>query len=178
MADRISTVTEYPGGPSSGTGADGKDVTQVSGQDPPDFLGIPFSYSTGLGGSPPPGGQSQATTDPTNQPNQYPDQGTFSHVPLDGTGLDGSPGVSTGDPEPGGQPVTVTRPGAFLAGPIGGAPGTQGQTVSVTLSGVNDSTTQTQQYPAAETITKVSLPHDTGISGGHVLVGGYKKGQH
>ena len=177
MADLISNATGFPGGPSSGTGSDSHDVTQVGGQDPPDFLGIPFSYSTGMGGSPPPGGQTQSTADPTNQPNQYPSEGTFTHVPLDGTGLPGGQGVSTGDPEPGGQPVTVTRPGSFLAGPVGGLPGTQGQTVSVKLSGVSDSTTMTQQYPATETITKVALPHDTGVSGGRVLIGGYEKGQ-
>lgn len=172
MADLISTASEYPGGPSAGTGSDSKDSTQVGGQDPPSFLGIPFSYSTGLGGSP--GGSGDH--DPTTENGQTPSTMPISDVPLDGTGLDGTPGVSTGDVEPGGQPVVVTRPGTSVAGPVGGQPGTQGVTVSVTLSGINDSTTMTQQYPATETITKVALPHDTGLSGGHVLTGGYKKG--
>src|SRR5215468_3746929 len=69
------------------------DPSQVTGQDPASFLGVPFSYSTGLGGSPPPGGESAASAEPTNQPNQYPDRGTFSHVPLGGTGLDGTDGA-------------------------------------------------------------------------------------
>ena len=46
------------------------DPSQVSGQDPASFLGIPFSYSTGLGGSPP--GNFGGSDDPTNEPGQYP----------------------------------------------------------------------------------------------------------
>ena len=179
MADLISSASHYPGGPSSGTGSDSHDVTQVGGQDPASNFGIPMPYSTGAGtGSTPPGGESAQGVDPTNQPNQYPAADALTGVAYGtGTGVPGTPGVSTGDAEPGGQPVTVTRPGTFLAGPVGGQPGTQGVTVSTTLSGIGDSTGMTQQYPAAETITKVPLPHGTGAGQGRVLHGGFANGQ-
>jgi hypothetical protein len=142
MADLISDVSHYPGGPSSGPANAANpngDVSQVGGQDPASFLGIPFPYSTGAGvGSVPPGGESAAGADPSNEPNQYPATDAITGVSYgDGTGMPGTPGVSTGDPEPGGEPVSVTRPGLFIAGPVGGGPGTQMVTVTTTLSGIN-----------------------------------------
>lgn len=172
----INSLNHYPGGPSSGTGSDG-DSTAVGGQDPKSLFGIPISYDSGAGGTPAPGGQSMSAADPTNEPNQYPGKEPISGVTLGGSGAPGGNGVGDADPEPGGTPVTVTRPGAFLAGPVGGQPGTQGVVVSVQLSGPSDSTGQAQQSPATHPVTGTPTPQDSGAGHGRVLRGGYMRGR-
>jgi hypothetical protein len=173
----INDLDHYPGGPSSGTGSDSTDPSQVGGQDPRDLFGIPIAYDSGAGGTPAPGGQSMMAADPTNEPNQYPDREPISGVELDDSGAPGSQGVSTGDPEPGGTPVTVTRPGLFLAGPVGGQPGTEGVVVTQQLSGPSDSTGTTQQSPVRHPVTNTPTPQDSGAGHGHVMRGGWMKGQ-
>ena len=173
----INDLNHYPGGPSAGTGSDSKDVTQVGqGQDPPSLFGIPISYDTGAAGTPAPGGQSMSGADPTNVPNQYPGKEPLSGVALGGSGAPGSAGVSHGDPEPGGTPITVTRPGAFMAGPVGGQPGTQGVVVTQQIGGASDSTGMTDQSPAVHPVTGTPTPEDSGAGRGHVMRGGWLKG--
>ena len=165
-----------PGAPAAhGAG----DPSQVSGQDPASFLGIPFSYSTGLGGSPPPGNESAQgnSGDPTNQPNQYPAQGTFSHVPLGGTGLDGTQGVDPQAPAPGAVSMQVTDPNNF-AGHAGGGSGTQMIAITDAISGPGDWTATQDNYPPRRPIIPGAFyPEASGSGQGNVLVGGYKKGQ-
>ena len=152
------------------------DPSQVTGQDPASFLGIPFSYSTGLGGSPPPGGQGSGGGDPTNQPNQYPSEGTFSHVPLDGTGLDGTQGAPAGQIETPGPTFMVTDPN-YTSGKPGGGSGVQLVAAQVAVGGSGDSTTVSGQYPPAKPLVPGDhYPTEDGIGQGSVLVGGYKKG--
>lgn len=183
MADLIYTgptdsadgaVGNAPGAPSAFGAAD---PSQVTGQDPASFLGIPFSYSTGLGGSPAPGGQSPGAGDPTNQPNQYPSEGTFSHVPLDGTGLDGSQGAPPSQIETPGATFQVSDPN-YTAGRPGGGSGTQMISAQVAVGGPGDSTMVSGQYPPARPLPEGDFyPTEDGIGQGSVLVGGYKKGQ-
>ena len=172
----INSLNHYPAGPSAGTGSD-SDSTQVGGQDPKSLFGVPVSYDSGAAGTPAPGGQSMAAADPTNQPNQYPGRDPISGVTLGGSGAPGSDGVGNNDPEPGGTPVTVTRPGPFLGGPVGGEPGTQGLVVSVQLSGPSDSTGQAQQSPAMHPVTGTATPQDSGAGKGTVRRGGFMRGQ-
>ena len=162
-----------PGAPMAGGATD---PSQVTGQDPVSFLGIPFSYSTGLGGSPPPGGQGQGGGDPTNQPNQYPAEGTFSHVPLDGTGLDGTQGAPQSQIETTGTTFAVTDPN-YTAGKPGGGSGTQLVQAPVAVGGHDDSTMVVGQYPPAKPLVPGDYyPDQSGSGNGSVLVGGYKKG--
>lgn len=152
------------------------DPSQVTGQDPASFLGIPFSYSTGLGGSPPPGGQGVAGGDPTNQPNQYPDAGTISHVPLGGTGLPGTQGAPAAQIETPGTSFQVTDPN-YTAGKPGGGSGTQLVDAPVAVGGSGDSTTVSGQYPPAKPLVEGDFyPDHSGAGDGNILVGGYKKG--
>lgn len=183
MADLI-----YSGPADSANGAGGQgpgapmahgatDPSQVTGQDPASFLGIPFSYSTGLGGSPPPGGEGLGGGDPTAEPNQYPDRGTFTHVPLGGTGLGGSQGVDPQAAAPGATSMQVTDPNNF-AGHAGGGSGTQMITVSDSVSGPDDWTATQDNYPPARPIIPGGFyPTASGAGDGSVLVGGFKKGQ-
>ena len=182
MADLIYTgpTDSANGAPGTAPGAPpaagSNDPSQVSGQDPASFLGIPLSYSTGLGGSPAPGGESPGGADPTNQPNQYPDRGTFSHVPLDGTGLDGTTGVDPNAPAPGAVSMQVSDPNNF-AGHAGGGSGTQMIAVSDAISGPGDWTATQNNYPPAKPIIPGNFyPADSGAGDGNVLTGGYKKG--
>ena len=149
------------------------DPSQVTGQDPASFLGIPFSYNTGLGGSAPPGG---GTADPTNEPNQYPDRGTFTHVPLGGTGLDGTQGAPM-VAETTGTSFQVTDPN-YTAGKPGGGSGVQLVSAPVAVGGHGDSTMVVGQYPPARPLVPGDhYPDASGAGDGTVLVGGFKKGQ-
>src|SRR5215471_4652203 len=153
------------------------DPSQVTGQDPASFLGIPFSYSTGLGGSSPPGGQTPGTVDPSNQPNQYPDQGTFTHVPFGGTGLDGTDGAPPDMIETTGKTFAVTDPN-YTAGRPGGGSGTQLVQAPVAVGGHADSTMVVGQYPPAKPLVPGEFyPDASGAGEGNILVGGYKKGR-
>lgn len=159
-----------PGAPAAYGGAD---PSQVTGQDPASFLGIPFSYNTGLGGSPPPGGGS---TDPTNEPNQYPATGTITGVPLGGTGLDGTQGAPATQIETPGTSFQVTDPN-YTAGKPGGGSGVQMVAAPVAVGGHGDSTMVVGQYPPARPLVAGSFyPDESGVDDGNVLVGGYKKG--
>jgi hypothetical protein len=171
-----------PGAPSAGGTSD---PSLVSGQDPVSFLGIPFSYDTGLGGSAPPGGhqvppgQSAGTGGQTvNQPDQYPDTEAVSGVSLTGgTGIEGSQGAPPDQIEQPGQSFAVTNPNNFAGWPGGGS-GTQQVTVPVAQGGPNDSTMVAGQYPPAKPLPAGNFyPTDDGVGSGHVLVGGWEKGQ-
>lgn len=158
-----------PGAPSAfGAG----DASQVSGQDPASFLGIPYSYNTGLGGTAPAAG----TIDPTNEAGQTPAEGSFSHVPLGGTGLDGTQGAPQTQIETPGQSVTVTDPN-YTAGKPGGGSGIQMVSADVAVGGHGDSTMVAGQYPPAKPLPDGNyFPDNSGAGDGSVLVGGYKKG--
>jgi hypothetical protein len=161
-----------PGAPMAYGGAD---PSQVTGQDPASFLGIPFSYSTGLGGSPP-AGPAGTSDDPTGEPNQYPAAGTFTHVPLTGTGLPGSQGAPAATIETTGTTFAVTDPN-YTAGKPGGGSGVQLVEAPVAVGGEADSTMVVGQYPPARPIVAGEFyPTNDGIGEGSVLVGGYKKG--
>jgi hypothetical protein len=163
-----------PGAPMAFGGAD---PSQVTGQNPASFLGIPFSYSTGLGGSQPPGGQTAGSADPTNQPNQYPDHGSISHVPLDGTGLPGTQGAPASQVETPGTGFQVTDPN-YTAGRPGGGSGTQMVTAQVAVGGHGDSTMVSGQYPPASPLVPGDFyPDASGMGQGSILTGGYKKGR-
>jgi hypothetical protein len=183
MADLIYTgPTDSADGaagsaPGAGPAFGGADPSQVTGQDPAANFGIPLNYSTGLGGSPPPGGQAQGGGDPTNEPNQYPSAGTFTHVPLDGTGLDGSQGAPAATIETTGTTFLVTDPN-YTAGKPGGGSGVQLVEAPVAVGGTADSTMVVGQYPPARPIVPGDYyPTEDGIGEGSVLVGGFKKGQ-
>lgn len=160
-----------PGAPPAGGAAD---PSQVTGQDPASFLGIPFSYSTGLGGSPPAGGGGAG--DPTNEPGQYPDRGTFTHVPLGGTGLGGTQGAPA-VAEPGGTSFQVTDPN-YTSGRPGGGSGVQLVSAPVQVGGHADSTMVIGQYPPARPLVPGDhYPDASGAGDGTILVGGFRKGQ-
>ena len=151
------------------------DPSQVSGQDPASFLGIPFSYSTGLGGSPP--GNFGGSDDPTNEPGQYPDRGTISGVPLGGTGLDGTDGAPPDMIETTGTTFAVTDPN-YTAGKPGGGSGVQMVEAPVAVGGHDDSTMVVGQYPPAKPLVAGDFyPDMSGAGEGNVLVGGFKKGR-
>src|SRR5215471_792569 len=121
-------------GPGAPMAHGASDPSQVTGQDPASIFGIGLSYSTGLGGSTPPGGEGPGGGDPTNQPNQYPDRGTFSHVPLDGTGLGGTQGAPPSEIETTGTTFQVTDPN-YTAGQPGGGSGVQMVAAPVAVGG-------------------------------------------
>ena len=152
------------------------DPSQVTGQDPASFLGIPFSYDTGLGGSPP-AGPAGSSDDPTGEPGQYPSEGTFTHVPLAGTGLDGSDGAPPSMIETTGKTFAVTDPN-YTAGKPGGGSGVQLVEAPVAVGGHDDSTMVVGQYPPAKPIVPGDYyPDMSGAGEGNVLVGGFKKGR-
>ena len=159
--------------PSAGGSAD---ATQVSGQDPNSLAGIPISYSTGAGaGTPSPGGQGYGGGDPSNMPNQYPSREPISGVSLDSTGAPGTDGAPPGQVEDPGEMFWVTDPN-YTSGKPGGGSGTQMIQVPVAL-GLHDSTTVAGQYPPAAPLPAGNFyPADAGTAGGHVMVGGWKKG--
>jgi hypothetical protein len=161
-----------PGVPSAG----GMDPSLVSGQDPDSIAGIPVSYSTGAGaGTPAPGGQGMAGGDPSNQPNQYPSTEPISGVTLGGTGMPGTEGAPPDRVEDPGESFWISDPN-YTSGKPGGGSGNQMIQVPVAL-GLDDSTTVAGQYPPAKPIVPGDFyPHDSGVTGGHVMVGGFKKG--
>lgn len=163
-------------GPGAPAAHGANDPSQVTGQDPVSVFGIPLSYSTGLGGSPPPGGQGQGGGDPTNQPNQYPSEGTISHVPLGGTGLDGTQGAPQTQIETPGTSFMVTDPN-YTSGKPGGGSGNQLVPAQVSVGGHGDSTMVSGQYPPAKPLVAGNFyPDASGAGDGSILVGGYKKG--
>jgi len=157
--------------------------TLVSGQDPDSFLGIPYSYNTGLGGSAAPGGDSVGNpSDPSNQPNQYPSTEPISGVTLDETGAPGSQGAPADVINSPGTAMLVSdpnytagRPGAGASG--GNGSGTQMVPVSVAIGGPQDSTLVQGQYPPARPLPDGAFyPTSDGVGKGDILVGGWKKG--
>lgn len=162
-----------PGAPSAG-GA--MDSSQVSGQDPNMLAGIPISYSTGAGaGTSPPGGQGYGGGDPSNMPNQYPSKEPISGVALDSTSAPGTQGAPPGQIEDPGEVFWVTDPN-YTSGKPGGGSGNQMIQVPIAI-GLNDATTVAGQYPPAAPLPAGNFyPADTGIAGGRVMVGGWRKG--
>ena len=158
-----------PGAPSAFGGAD---PSQVTGQDPASFLGIPYSYNTGLGGSA--GGAGGG--DPTNEAGQTPADMPISGVPLAGTGLDGTQGAPQDQIETPGTSFQVTDPN-YTAGKPGGGSGIQMVSAPVAVGGHGDSTMVAGQYPPAKPLPDGNyFPDNSGAGDGSVLVGGYKKG--
>ena len=161
-----------PGVPSAG----GVDPSLVSGQDPNSLAGIPISYSTGAGaGTPAPGGQGYGGADPSNMPNQYPSREPISGVALDSTGAPGTQGAPVDRVEDPGEMFWVSDPN-YTSGKPGGGSGNQMIQAPVAL-GLNDSTTVAGQYPPQRPLLAGGFyPADAGTAGGHVMVGGWKKG--
>lgn len=149
------------------------DPSQVTGQDPASFLGIPFSYSTGLGGSPGGAGGGDPTTEAGQNPASMPIGGT----PLDGTGMAGSQGAPATQIETPGTSFQVTDPN-YTAGKPGGGSGTQMVAAPVAVGGHGDSTMVAGQYPPANPLVPGNFyPDASGAGDGKVRVGGFLKGQ-
>lgn len=182
-ADAPGGLTTAPGIPSAGGTSD---PSQVSGQDPDSFLGIPISYESGAGGSPAPGGESQGTADPSNMPNQYPGKEPISGVALGGSGAPGSQGIiaqADGDGGPGAQTIQVTDP-SLQGAPPAGQSGTQLQDVAISVSGPGDSTATKGNYPPQIPIIEGDfypvpggqMQPPAGDASSHVMKGGWMNG--
>jgi|HubBroStandDraft_2_1064218.scaffolds.fasta_scaffold11961_7 hypothetical protein len=183
--DAATGVDTAPGIPSAGGT---RDPSQVSGQDPDSFLGIPISYESGAGGSPAPGGESPGSTDPVSQPNQYPDKEPISGVTLTGSGAPGTQGITAdaqGDPGADAVTIQVTNP-SLQGAPPNGESGNQTQSVTLSVAGPNDSTAVKGNYPPEFPI----LPGDfypapnsgnmqpgPGDQSSHVMKGGFMNGR-
>jgi hypothetical protein len=154
--------------PAPGVPANPNDPTLAPGQDPASFAGIPFSYSTGAGGSVPPGGAS----DPTAPPGIYPASDTLAGTPLGGTGAPGSGGAPAGQIQQPGVTIQVTDPNAVYGRPGGG---TGNYVVSAVVG--PDSTAPAGTYPPARPIIEGGFyPASDGAGQGNIMIGGWKKG--
>jgi len=181
MAERVPVPSgDAPDVPNPGPGAPAQSVndsTVVSGQNPASLFGVEISYNSGAAGSATAYGSGE-NMGTVNQPGQYPPKEVISGVTLDGSGAPGAPGAGNLSGNAAGGSVTLTDPN-YTAGRPGGGSGNQFIQAPVQVGGPRDSTTVPGQYAdsTGTNMPHMSQPESSGAGQGHVLRGGWLRGQ-